>query len=256
MNKTCKKCNEVKVIEEFVKDKKAKDGYRNHCKVCENLKRRKTPIPPKPKKGYKFCASCKQEKTLDEYNVRFILNKYRPYSYCKSCEQQKDSSRYNHECKICGKEYKSGRRNSTYCKKCHDEHFIKTYSKLNTYDWSGENNPMYGVQRFGDKNPNYNPDLTDSERERLRLYEGYGVWRKQVYERDKYTCQCCGSRKGGTLNAHHLDGYNWCEEKRTDVNNGVTLCETCHKKFHMKYGIKRNTKEQFTTYKSRKEYLL
>jgi hypothetical protein len=256
MQKTCKKCNETKNIEDFVKDKKAKGGYRNHCKVCENLKRRKTPVQPKPKEGFKFCASCGKEKPLSEYNVRFILEKYRPFSYCKTCEREKDNNRYEHKCKMCGKKYNSGREDSTYCRECHDEHLIKTYSIFGTLDQSGENNPMYGVHRFGEENPNYKPEKTPEEREFGRLIEGYGIWRKKVYERDNYTCQCCGDNTGGNLHAHHLDAYSWCVEKRTDVNNGVTLCETCHNKFHSIYGRFHNTKEQFITYRKNQEYLV
>jgi 5-methylcytosine-specific restriction endonuclease McrA len=69
-----------------------------------------------------------------------------------------------------------------------------------------------------------------------------------VYERDSFTCVSCGDirgRKSGGINAHHLDGYNWCIEKRLDVQNGVTLCEDCHKHFHMEYGYGDNTKAQF-----------
>jgi len=59
---------------------------------------------------------------------------------------------------------------------------------------------------------------------------GYSEWRLKVYQRDNYTCQCCGDDSGGNLNAHHLDGYNWCKEKRINVNNGITLCDKCHTK--------------------------
>lgn len=73
----------------------------------------------------------------------------------------------------------------------------------------------------------------------------YREWRKEVYKKDNYTCQCCGDNKGGNLNAHHLDGYDWCEEKRLDINNGITLCKNCHSDFHYVYGYGGNTKEQF-----------
>lgn len=86
-----KTCNETKNINEFVKDKNQRDGYRSRCKNCENLRRRKTPLKPKPKEGHKFCASCGQEKILDEFNVRLNAGKYRPFSYCKSCERKKIS---------------------------------------------------------------------------------------------------------------------------------------------------------------------
>lgn len=50
------------------------------------------------------------------------------------------------------------------------------------------------------------------------------------------------------LTAHHLDGYSWCKEKRLDINNGITLCKECHEDFHIIYGTKNNTKEQFFEY--------
>lgn len=98
---------------------------------------------------------------------------------------------------------------------------------------------------IGENNHRYNHNLTEEERIYGRNIEGYSEWRKTVYERDKYTCQCCGSSKSGTLNAHHLNGYHWSKEERLNVDNGITLCENCHKKFHSIYGYENNTKEQF-----------
>lgn len=113
---------------------------------------------------------------------------------------------------------------NTGCKKCKQELFI------------------------GENNPNWNPDLTDEEREHKRLMDGYSDWRNCVFNRDNYTCQCCGSNKSGTLIAHHLNSYHWAKEERIDVNNGITLCEECHKKFHESFGYKNNTKEQFDNF--------
>ena len=107
---------------------------------------------------------------------------------------------------------------------------------------------------IGENNPNYSTELTQEERENGRKIDGYATWRKKVYEKDNYTCQCCGDNKGHNLNSHHLDGYNWCKEKRTDINNGVTLCEDCHKEFHNIYGKGNNTKEQFDEFMVFKVY--
>ena len=66
---------------------------------------------------------------------------------------------------------------------------------------------------------------------------------KRVMKRDNYTCQCCGLKR--KLEVHHLDGFSWCIDKRFDVTNGITLCEKCHHNFHLKYGNKNNTKQQY-----------
>ena len=73
----------------------------------------------------------------------------------------------------------------------------------------------------------------------IKLYETragrhcceYNDWRKKVYERDKYTCQICGI-KGGKLNAHHIHKYSQYPALRYDIDNGITLCEDCHRKIH------------------------
>lgn len=97
----------------------------------------------------------------------------------------------------------------------------------------------------GKESPRWNHTLTNEEREIQRNFEGYTKWRDSVYKRDNYTCQCCGDNKGGNLNAHHKDGYNWCIDRRIDVGNGVTLCNECHKDFHLFYEYGHNTEEQY-----------
>lgn len=61
----------------------------------------------------------------------------------------------------------------------------------------------------------------------------YKNWRKQVYERDNYTCQKCNIR-GTKLNAHHIKQWHDNINLRFNVDNGITLCEKCHKKIHSK----------------------
>ncbi|WP_413304429.1 HNH endonuclease signature motif containing protein [Bacillus sp. 1P10SD] len=92
--------------------------------------------------------------------------------------------------------------------------------------------------------PDWHYTLNEEERIKERKYPEYYRWVKEVKERDDYTCDCCGYI-GLDVVAHHLDGYSWCKEKRTDVNNGVTLCTNCHDEFHSKYQIKNNTKAQY-----------
>lgn len=102
----------------------------------------------------------------------------------------------------------------------------------------------------GENHPSWNHSLTTEERITRRVYTEYQEWRSKVFKRDEYICRCCGV-KGGKIVAHHLDGYNWCVEKRTDIDNGVTLCDKCHNakypgSFHNVYGNGNNTREQYT----------
>lgn len=100
---------------------------------------------------------------------------------------------------------------------------------------SGKNNSNYGKDFSGLNNPNYNPNITNEERQRGRFYPEYREWHKAIFERDNYTCQCCG-RCGGNLVAHHLESYNNNPELRTLLENGIILCEECHRNFHHQYG--------------------
>ena len=95
------------------------------------------------------------------------------------------------------------------------------------------------------------------ENTRVRGSAEYDDWRYKVFDRDDYTCQCCGVRScvGSPviLHAHHLDSFASNIDKRFDVNNGVTLCNKCHDprevgSFHNIYGTSNNTKEQYQEY--------
>ena len=57
------------------------------------------------------------------------------------------------------------------------------------------------------------------------------AWAMKVKERDGYKCQECGSKKN--LEAHHIIPWAECTyEQKYDLNNGITLCRSCHDKVH------------------------
>lgn len=134
------------------------------------------------------------------------------------------------QCDCCQKKYpmiyqnytKQNHNGKIYCAHCAPSIFV-----------SGENSHWY------------NSELSDEFRNDNRKYIDYYNFIKRVLARDNYTCLCCGKNISGKMQVHHLDGYNWCVEKRTDDTNAITLCETCHANFHALYGKGSNTKEQF-----------
>lgn len=86
----------------------------------------------------------------------------------------------------------------------------------------------------------------------IRTSNQYKKWRVDIYEKDNYTCQCCGVR-GDKLNCHHILNFSDFEDKRFDENNGISLCVKCHDvtypgSFHNIYGTLNNTPEQLEEY--------
>ena len=126
------------------------------------------------------------------------------------------------------------------CDGCGSIFKVQPY-KVNTQKYVFCTNDCYkkniGKYFSGENNHNYNHLLTKEERiigQELPRVCKRG-WRSEVFRGDEFTCQFCGDSSGGNLEAHHIDGYSWCEDKRLDVGNGITLCKQCHKEFHNKY---------------------
>lgn len=205
--KKCKECGKILHLFKFKKRKSCKYGRGNKCKECEN----------------KHNAKYRKNKTKEERKEYYEKTKGRyrekknAYNreYNKTYKRKSKPTSYEHICECCGKNFISHRKYTRFCsQKCVAKSVHKKevdYSKKQPKDRNGI------------------------------LYQ---EWRTQVYERDNYTCQHCG-KHGEKLNVHHL--YNYAEYicLRLVVENGVTLCEDCHKKFHHTYGRKHNTKEQY-----------
>jgi hypothetical protein len=108
----------------------------------------------------------------------------------------------------------------------------------------------------GENNYNWNPNLTDKEREenKNRARDSMVIkWRIMVFIRDNYTCKKCG-KHGCELNAHHI--ICWIDNKklRYIVSNGITFCKYCHKEFHHIYGYKNNNQEQLNEFMKQEIY--
>jgi hypothetical protein len=92
---------------------------------------------------------------------------------------------------------------------------------------SGENNPMYGIHRFGEKAPgwidgrSYNPYPLEFNQE----------LKESIRKRDNYECQNCGMTEeehliiiGTLLEIHHID-YN---KQNCNKENLITTCKQCN----------------------------
>ncbi len=78
-------------------------------------------------------------------------------------------------------------------------------------------------------------------------------WSRKVRSRNGYKCDICLSTK--ELTAHHLNSAD--TQNRWSVDNGITLCATCHKRFHQSHWqshgctIKPCTANDYYRYKER-----
>jgi len=105
---------------------------------------------------------------------------------------------------------------------------VETKRKLSD-KLSGENSPTWKGGRT-------------SFKKRLREASKYKKWRKEVFERDNFTCQICGKR-GLKLNADHIYAFSMILTKYNidtvekaficadlwNISNGRTLCVSCHR---------------------------
>lgn len=74
-----------------------------------------------------------------------------------------------------------------------------------------------------------NPQISGTEYQQGEMLHFWNV-REYVLFRDGHVCQCCkGKSKDNILNVHHIKTR---QTGGNAPNNLVTLCETCHRKYH------------------------
>jgi len=75
-----------------------------------------------------------------------------------------------------------------------------------------------------------NPAYKDADWKHRYSYK-YNQFRYKVFERDNDTCQSCSKiLEGSQRICHHPKDWSNYPELRYDVNNGITLCRSCHNK--------------------------
>ena len=134
------------------------------------------------------------------------------------------------ECEICGRKF--------WIKKSEKEKGGRFCSYKCYHQWM--------IRREGEGTNNWRGGITPKN-VKIRHSIEYRLWRESIFARDNWICQNCGL-KGGKLNAHHIKNFSEFPELRFAIDNGITLCKKCHKKFHNIYGRQDNTEEQLVKF--------
>lgn len=140
------------------------------------------------------------------------------------------------KCKDCGEEKelkdfdKTQRWYRHRCKKCQRKKFQPPTGKINT----GRFQKGHAPWSKGKKNIEKRAEPRYKKRPRKlgtgRGCDLYTQWFESVMNRDEFKCQHCGSVDD--LMAHHIIKWDEDESKRFDVDNGQTLCRSCHSRHH------------------------
>jgi len=155
-------------------------------------------------------------------------------------------------CNNCGKSFYKYpcqvRDKSIFCSR-------KCYDSVKSLRMSGKNNPMYGKRFFGEENPHWQGGKTKLLQQ-IRNSQKYLNWKIAIFRRDNQTCQNCGFKGYRGIISHHIISLSKIIKENNiknifeafdclkvwDINNGITLCNKCHKKtdnFSWKENLKR-----------------
>jgi len=122
---------------------------------------------------------------------------------------------------------KNGKYYRRRCKMCHTHKFKPKTGKINTGRFKKGHVPwIKGKKGFIP----WNKGLIIGGNS--RDCKAYFIWKSSVFERDNNKCQHCFSKE--KLIAHHIKPWKDFPEFRFDVDNGLTLCASCHTKIHLK----------------------
>lgn len=80
----------------------------------------------------------------------------------------------------------------------------------------------------GERHWNWKGGITPLSHQ-LRNTPEYKEWRRLVFRSDFYVCGLC-QKKGSKLQAHHIKTVSECPLLIFNVDNGISLCQTCHDK--------------------------
>jgi hypothetical protein len=186
---------------------------------------------------YKICSICNKEFTT-----------YIETQICCSLE--------------CGNKHKKNTK-ILICANCNNE-FERTVSEIYWGNKRGNENVFCSAKckreyHIGENHPSYIENRTKlkDQNKSIRWSTEMKVWRKEIYARDNYSCQMCGNKSGinnvVVLNAHHIERFIDNKDMRFNIENGITLCETCHK---LTYGKEKYFEQYFKNILENKQQII
>lgn len=155
----------------------------------------------------KFCKNCKQE-FFKKYNDSKTV--WYKKIFCS---------------KVCSNKYNKGYLKLVGLKRPSSVQKImkNTQFKKGSIPWNKEK-PHLSIR--GENHPNWKGGKKNLLLA-LRASLEYKLWRKSVFSRDNYKCVWCGHK--GYLEADHIKPFAYFPELRFVVDNGRTLCKSCHR---------------------------
>jgi len=166
-------------------------------------------------KNGRFAKGCKFWLGKKRDNIRELMSEIKKGIWTGSKNPRWKGGEIQKTCLNCGKKYFIRRyaiKISKFCSRSCKSSYIHSGSKNN--HWKG------GISK---------------ERDKLKHSEAYKIWRSKVFKRDRWTCRWCGHRsKKSDIEAHHIETIEDNPKLCLKEGNGITLCETCHKKTYGK----------------------
>jgi len=183
---------------------------KKRCYICNEIFEKS-----KYAKTQKMCCACRERKC----------------PYCNEIFTIRLNSPTQRYCSVrcsnlhrCHKTYQGKSRN-IFCKSCGQAITTKLSNKRRKFCNKNCYSLFLQQSQIGSRNPNWRGGVQPLRQQVYHTQESI-KWKRAVLLRDNYMCQMCGSIK--QLHAHHIKSFVEFKELRCEINNGITLCKTCH----------------------------
>lgn len=163
------------------------------------------------------------------------------------------SAKIKYKCDKCGAEVETAYCNlhykkTSYCKLCGLSSTHTGRTKIISEQTRQKLIEVHNrIKKVGENHPLFKREKSSDQRLADRKLPENMDFVRLCLKRDNYTCQKC-LHVGAKLQVHHIVPYSKDFALRFDINNGITLCISCHKKYHKIYGIKNANRKNFNQF--------